>query len=148
MKSILVAALALFKAHFFKDIKMSIEYHLLKPSIGVFLWISITDTLGAISKDKDTFSNTRNEFYKEYALPIGQSLGYDGVIHDIHFDRDFFSPYHTVNDKKVYPIIKSHYNYALKEVKEAYNILTLMEKELLKATKILPELYMELLKKK
>jgi len=148
MKSILVAALALLKAHFFKDTKMTIEYHLLKPSIGVFLWAVITKSLGPIQKNKDTFNYIRDEFYKEYVLPIGQSLGYDGVDHTLHFDKDFFSPYHITNNERIYSHIKGKRDASLEEIKEAHHTLSLMEKELLTATKIMPTRYKELLKKK
>ena len=148
MKSILATVLELFKTHCFKDSKMSIEYHLQKPSIGVFLWTIITQCLGPIDKNKDTFSNTREEFYKEYALPIGQSLGYDGVDHRLHFDRDFFSPYRITNYEKIYPPVKGKRNSPLEEVKKSHHTLALMEKELLTVTKIIPDLYKQLLKKK
>jgi len=148
MKSILVAALALLKAHFFKDIKMPIEYHLLKPSIGVFLWTVITQSLGPIQKNKDTFNYIRDEFYKEYVLPIGQSLGYDGVDRTRHFDKDFYSPYYITNDERIYPHIKGKRDAPLEEIKRAFHTLTLMEKKLLTASKIIPTRYKQLLKKK
>jgi len=146
MKSIL--ATVFLKAHQAKDIKMSIEYHLQRPSIGVFLWSIVTQSFGGIKKDGNAFTHARDEFHKEYVLPIGQSLGYDGVAYDVHFDRDFFTPYHETSDKRVYPSIKGHSNSPLEEIRNAYNTLALMEKELLTATKIVPDLYKQLLKKK
>jgi len=150
MKSILATVLELFKAHCLKDIKMSIEYHLQKPSIGVFLWTIVTQAFGAIEKKSEVFNITRNEFYRDYALPIGLCLGYDGVDHSIHYDRDFFAPYTqpTFVDDKTYPSIKGHLRSPLEDIKKSYTTLALMEKELLIATKIVPKLYKELLLKK
>lgn len=148
MKSILATTLDNPKAHSLKDIKMSIEYHLQKPSIGIFLWTTITNICGAIDKKKDTFTDMREAFYIEYVLPIGLSLGYDGVDHKLHFDRDFFAPYLTTNYEKVYPSIRGHEKSPQKEVKKAYNDLVTMDRELLTAAQVLPDLYKQLLKKK
>jgi len=127
---------------------MGIEYHLQRPSIGVFLWTIITESFGGITRNRDAFENTRTEFYKEYALPIGQSLGYDGVSHTIHYDRDFFAPYRQTDDKRVYPSIKGLGNSSVEEKRNDYHTLLLMEKEILKTTKIIPGLYKQLLKQK
>ena len=148
MKSILATTLDNPKAHSLKDIKMSIEYHLRKPSIGIFLWTTITNICGAIDKKMDAFNNTRETFYIEYALPIGLVLGYDGVGHQLHFDRDFFTPYLVTDDEKVYPSIRGHEHSPQEEIKKAYSTLSIMDRELFTASKVLPDLYRQLLKKK
>jgi len=153
MKSILVTALALLKAHWSKETKMSIEYHLRKPSISVFLWAVITKICGGIQRDKDAFEHTRDDFYIEYVLPIGQSLGYAGVSHSLHFDTDFFAPYIETSNiagikTKIYPSIKGHSTSPLTDITVAYDTLALMETKLLTTAQIVPNLYSQRLKKK
>ena len=148
MQSILATALDGSEVHPFKDIKMSIEYHLRKPSIGIFLWTTITNICGAIDKKKDAFTNMREAFYVEYVLPIGLSLGYDGVDHKLHFDRDFFAPYIIIDGERVFPSIRGHDNSPQEGVKKAYSDLVTMDREIFTAAKVLPDLYRQLLKKK
>jgi len=148
MKSILATTLDNPKAHSLKDIKMSIEYHLQKPSIGIFLWTTITNICGAIDKKKDTFTDMREAFYIEYVVPIGLSLGYDGVDHKLHFDRDFFAPYIIIDGERVFPSIKGRENSLQEGAKKAYNDLVTMDRELRTAAQALPDLYKQLLKKK
>ena len=50
--------------------------------------------------------------------------------------------------EKIYPPVKGKRNSPLEEVKKSHHTLALMEKELLTATKIVPDLYKQLLKKK
>ena len=144
MNSIL--STASIEAHWSKDVKMSIEYHLQRPSIGMFLWTIIVQTFGGIKRNDDAFESTRNEFHKEYVLPIGQSLGYDGVTHSTHFDEDYFAPYHGARHNPIYPSIRGHNNSPSEERKTAYRTLGLMEAELVTTAQIVPDLYRRFLK--
>ena len=128
-----------------KESKMTIEYHLQKPSIGIFLWTVILENLRNIPKNKEVFDNTRNEFHKEYVLPIGQSLGYDGVMHTFHFDRDFFTPFMTGEERAIYTSIKGHLSSPNEEHRKAYTSLVRMEERIIAATKTIPALYKQLL---
>ena len=108
---------------------MPIEYHLRRPSIGIFLWTIIWDTLGTnVAKTNQAFEQTRVTFHKEYVLPLGQALGYDGVMHAKHFEQDWFSPYHLSEDnKKIFPVIKGHEHSPIEENKHNWDTLRKLE---------------------
>ena len=132
-----------------KEIKMSIEYHLQKPAIGIFLWSVVTDALGGNvpKKTEDGFDRMRNEFYKEYVLPSGLALGYSGVVHSPHFERDFFSPFYYTEDGNNFPSIKGHDASPHEENRIAYATLVHLEQEIVKASQVIPSLYKQLLTK-
>ena len=132
-----------------KEIKMSIEYHLQKPSIGIFLWAVVTESLGGnvSKKPKNIFDRMRDEFHKEYVLPLGLALGYSGVVHSPHFERDFFSPFYYTEDGNNFPSIKGHDASPHEENRTAYATLVHLEQEVVKASRVIPSLCKQLFTK-
>jgi hypothetical protein len=120
-----------------QDNNMVIEYHLQRPSIGVFLWTVIRDSLGgSVKKTDQAFEQTRVTFHREYVLPLGQALGYDGVLHVKHFEQDWFSPYHlTKGYKKIFPVIKGHDRSPIEENKYNWDTIRKLETRIDQASK-------------
>ena len=120
-----------------QDNNMVIEYHLQRPSIGIFLWTVIWDSLGgSVKKTDQAFEQTRVTFHKEYVLPLGQALGYDGVLHVKHFEQDWFSPYHLTKDyKKIFPVIKGHDRSPIEENKYNWDTIRQLETRIDQASK-------------
>ena len=134
-----------------QETTMVIEYHLQRPSIGIFLWTVIYNGLGGgAKKSNKAFAELRTTFHKEYVLPIGQSLGYDGVVHSKHFEQDWFTPYHLDKDHTtmMFPPIKGHERSPVEENRRNWDMLNdLMNKIESSSTEVVPNLYLSCMKK-
>ena len=134
-----------------QETMMVIEYHLQRPSIGIFLWTVIFNGLGSgVKKTNKAFDKLRTTFHKEYVLPMGQSMGYDGVIHSKHFEQDWFTPYYLAEDRTtmVFPSIKGHERSPVEENRRNWDRMTkLMNNIRASSTEVVPDLYLACLKK-